>query len=228
MRTSPNGSRLIGSASSHSSAADRKSGHKSKPGGGSAVTAPAMLRGGRRARRRAPGDATEDGAGHQPRPAGIIVIEDPADQLTGGEEPGNDPLLAVHYLPVGRDAQPTEGERDPGRDGVAHERWRIERLSPVRFRRRDAARALAVLDRRIERPGHDGLVEGRDGADEPVDGGSLGLRHLADAVLLAQQRDDLLVEDLEGGAARLLDDGAAVLDVGVVAEVGALVHEALD
>src|SRR5207249_2289652 len=49
----------------------------------------------------------------------------------------------------------------------------------------------------------------------------------ADAVLLAQQRHHLLVEDLERGAARLLDDGAAVLDVGVVAEVGALVHEAL-
>ena len=38
---------------------------------------------------------------------------------------------------------------------------------------------------------------------------------------------DLLVEDLERGAAGLSDDRAPVLHVGVVAEVGALVHEAL-
>ena len=55
----------------------------------------------------------------------------------------------------------------------------------------------------------------------------LGLGDLADAVLLAQQVDDLLVEDLERRAARLADDGAAVLHVRVVAEVGALVDEAL-
>src|SRR5262249_54307066 len=54
-----------------------------------------------------------------------------------------------------------------------------------------------------------------------------GFRHFANPILLAKQRDDLLVEDLKGGAAGLFDDHASVLHVRVVAEVGPFVHEAL-
>ena len=56
-------------------------------------------------------------------------------------------------------------------------------------------------------------------------GGDLG--DLPDAVLVAQQVLHLLVEDLPGELAGLLQDHAAVLGIGVVAEVGALVDEAL-
>ena len=56
-------------------------------------------------------------------------------------------------------------------------------------------------------------------------GGDLG--DLADAVFVALQMLHLLVEDLPGELARLLQHHAAVFRVGVVAEVGALVDEAL-
>ena len=52
------------------------------------------------------------------------------------------------------------------------------------------------------------------------------LGHLADAVLVAQQMQHLGIEHLPGGLRRLLEDGAAVLGIGVVAEIGALIDEA--
>ena len=55
----------------------------------------------------------------------------------------------------------------------------------------------------------------------------LGLGHLLDAVLVADHVDGLGVEDLHRGALRLLHHLAAVLGVGVVAVVRALVDEAL-
>src|SRR3546814_14525979 len=53
-------------------------------------------------------------------------------------------------------------------------------------------------------------------------------RHLgdpADAILVAQQVRDLLVEHLPGELVRLVQDHPSVLGIGVVAEVGALVDE---
>ena len=55
----------------------------------------------------------------------------------------------------------------------------------------------------------------------------LALGHLADPVLLPQDRHDLLVEDLERQALGLPEDLPPVLRVRVVPEVGALVHEPL-
>ena len=52
------------------------------------------------------------------------------------------------------------------------------------------------------------------------------LGDLADAVLVAQQVRDLLVEHLPGELPGLFEDDAPVLGVGVVAELGALVDEA--
>ena len=53
------------------------------------------------------------------------------------------------------------------------------------------------------------------------------LGHLLDAVLVAQLLGDLLVEDLPGEIARLLQHHAAVFGIGVVAEIGALIEEPL-
>ena len=53
------------------------------------------------------------------------------------------------------------------------------------------------------------------------------LGDLANAVLIAQQMGGLLIEYLPGDLARLVQDLAAVLCVGVIAEVGPLVEEAL-
>ena len=53
------------------------------------------------------------------------------------------------------------------------------------------------------------------------------LRHLPDAVLVALQMHDLLVEDLPRKLVRLLQYQPAVFGIGVVAEIGALVAEPL-
>ena len=55
--------------------------------------------------------------------------------------------------------------------------------------------------------------------------GDLG--DLADAVFVAELVDDFLIEDLPGELVRLLQHFAAVFGIGVIAEVGALVDEAL-
>ncbi len=102
------------------------------------------------------------------------------------------------------------------------------------------SRAAAVLDVRIERHvGADGLVVLGDGLDELggvhalellpelLDGVGGHLGDLPDPVLVALQMLHLLVENLPGELAGLLQHHAAVLGIGVVAEVGALVDEAL-
>ena len=60
---------------------------------------------------------------------------------------------------------------------------------------------------------------------QPLDrvGGDLG--HLADAVLVPLQVDDLLVEDLPGELMRLVEDFAAVFGIGVIAKIGSFVAE---
>src|SRR3546814_1628937 len=52
------------------------------------------------------------------------------------------------------------------------------------------------------------------------------LRHVADAILVAEQGRHLAVEDLPGELAGLVEDDAAVLGIGIVADVGAFVDEA--
>src|SRR4029079_6507164 len=53
------------------------------------------------------------------------------------------------------------------------------------------------------------------------------LGDLADAVFVALQVLHLLVEDLPGELPGLLEDDAAVFRIGVIAEIGTLVEEAL-
>src|SRR5690606_22904149 len=62
---------------------------------------------------------------------------------------------------------------------------------------------------------------------ELLEGVRAHLRHLTDAIFLAEVRDDLVVENLPGHLVGLVQDDAAVLGVGVVAEVGAFVDESL-
>src|SRR5256886_6140029 len=196
------------------------------------------LSGLRSARGGAAGDAAEHGARHEAGAAGVVVVEEPAHQLTGGVESADRPGFAVQHAALGGDVQAAERERDARGHRVADVGRLVERLRPVRLGRLDAARPLAVLDGRVERAGLHGGVELTHGAHEALDVDLqlarealerrvFGLRDLADAVLLSEQVHDLLIEDLERGAARLLDDLAAVLHVRVVAHVGALVDETL-
>src|SRR5206468_11597482 len=76
---------------------------------------PLPARGGGRPAR----DPPEDGARHESRASRIVVIEEPAHQLAGGEEPGDWTLLAVDDLTVRRDLEAAEGERDARRHGKA-------------------------------------------------------------------------------------------------------------
>ena len=63
-------------------------------------------------------------------------------------------------------------------------------------------------------------------ADQLLEGLGGDLGHLFDAVLVAQQMQDLAIEYLPGELAGLREDHAAVLGIRVVAEVRALVDEA--
>src|SRR2546426_277768 len=186
----------------------------------------------------AAGAAADRGARHEAGAAGVVVVEEPAHQLAGGVESADRPAFAVQHAALGGDVQAAERERDARGHRVADVGRRVERLRPVRLGRLDAARPLAVLDGRVERAGLHGGVELTHGAHEALDVDLqlarealerrvFGLRDLADPVLLSEQVHDLLIEDLERGAARLLDDLAAVLHVRVVAHVGALVDETL-
>ena len=141
---------------------------------------------------------------------------------------------------AGVDAQAAEGEGDAAADLVGLEGRLVERVRPVRLRHGKAHGAAAVLDVRVERHvGADGGVVGAHLVEEGRRIDALELRgellervgrdlgDALDAVLVAQEVQDLAVEDLPGELVRLLEDHAAVLGVGVVAEVGALVDEAL-
>ena len=81
-----------------------------------------------------------------------------------------------------------------------------------------------VTSDRVERRGSVHVVELADELFERARG---HLRHLADAVLVAQEMRHLLVEDLPRELARLPQNDRAILGIGVVAEVGTLVDEAL-
>ena len=102
-------------------------------------------------------------------------------------------------MPLVRTPSRIEGLYSPG--------WQA-RLNSVTVRTSPAASISSALGELLDRVG-------------------LALGHLPDAVLVANHIDRLRVEDLHRHALRLLHHLAAVLGVGVVAVVGALVDEAL-
>ena len=186
------------------------------------------------------GQLAQHGAGHQARAAGVVVIEQPADQLAGREQAGDGAAVGALDLALVGDLQPAEGEGDAAGHGVGLERRRVDRVGPVALGDGEAAHAAAVLDGGIERHlGHHRGVALLDGLEELLlvdafellrqllDRVGAHLGHALDAVFVAQHVEHLRVEDLPGELLRLGQDHRAVLGVGVVAEVGALVDEAL-
>src|SRR5262249_38120725 len=149
------------------------------------------------------------------------------------------PAGPIEHPRVAVDPQPAEGERDPAGDREGEVGRAVEGRGPVALRRVDADGALAVLDRRVESAWLDGGVARFDRPLEPgrldadrlrqlADRGGLVARDPGGVVLVRpQQRRGSGVEELEGDRARLLEHLGAVAGVSVVAEVGALVDEAL-
>src|SRR4029077_11971989 len=193
-----------------------------------------------RASRRGAGDLAEDGPGDEAGAARIVEIENAADQLAGRIEPADRLVVRVQHLGIGIDAQAAEREGDAAGHRVGLIGRLVDGVRPIALVDGEPVGAAAILDVGIERhvPAHGGIVL-RDGLDElrGIDavelsgqlldrvGGHLG--DLADAVFVALQVLHLLVEDLPGKLARLLENDTAVLRVGIVAEIGAFVDEAL-
>ena len=137
-------------------------------------------------------------------------------------------------------AQPPERERNAASHGVGLERRLVDRIGPVGFGDLEALGAAPVLDggiegyirayrsvvlpdRRKRAPG----VHILELFDKLLQAVGPYACDLANAVLVAQQGDDLVVEDLPGELAGLPKDNSAVFRVGVIADVGALVDKAL-
>src|SRR5882762_162171 len=172
--------------------------------------------------------------------SGVIEVENSADQLTGRVQPRNRVSVGRHHLRVRVDAQAAEVEGDPAGHRVGFEGWRVDGVRPVRLVDREPGCAAPVLDVGFEwNVRSHGRVVGFDlflcgmGVyvvellDQFLQRVRGDFRHLLDAVLIAQLALDLRIEYLPRKLPRLVQDHAAVLGVGVVAEVGALVDEAL-
>src|SRR5581483_11257557 len=95
-------------------------------------------------RRAVAGQAPKDRSRHEAGAAGVVVVEETTNQLTRCEEARNRPHLRVQNLTLLVDVQPSEGEGDPARHGVALVGWLVDWHRPVGLRRVDALRALAV------------------------------------------------------------------------------------
>ena len=167
------------------------------------------------------------------------MVEQPPDHLAGGVETWNGLLTVGDDAAPGVDLDAAKGEADAAGHGVAGVRRGVDGLGPVALGRGDAHRAPSVLDGRVVRNiGLHRRVELFNRLDQPgwvdvqtlgqfLDGVGLGHRHLVNMVFVPQQVLHFLVEDLEAQALGLSQQGPPVGDVGVVAEVGALVQEAL-
>src|SRR5262249_37432061 len=193
-----------------------------------------------RARGRSARDAAEHRARGQAGAAGIVEIEQSPDQFAGGIEAADRLVVGIEHFGVGGDAHAAEGEGEAAGHRVALERRLVDGIRPVALVDGEALGASPVLDVRIERnvAAH-GLIVLGDSLEkllrvhavelvrEFLDRIGDDLGDLPDLVLVALQMLHLLVEDLPGELAGLLQHHAAVFGVGVVAEVGAFVDEAL-
>lgn len=95
--------------------------------------------------------ASKDGARHQAAAAGIVVIEEAADQLSGGVQTGDGDAFYVQHPAFRVYLQSAEGECYAAGDSEGEERRGIQRECPVRLGGLDALRALAILYGGIER-----------------------------------------------------------------------------
>src|ERR687897_2499915 len=174
---------------------------------------------------------SEDGARHQTAAAGVVVVEKPADQLSGGVQSGNGVIFRIEHAPVLVYVQSTEGEGYTAGDGECEVGRGVQRESPVGLGRLDALSVFAVLYSRVEFAGTNGGIVL---LDRPLQclcvdaslvsklGHSVGFvaRHSGSGVLvLAEQRAGLIVEELVGKGAGLTQDLGFVPGVGVIAVV---------
>src|SRR5713226_292468 len=147
-------------------------------------------------------------------------------------------VFCVQDLSLRGDSQPAESKSDTCRHCKSHKRRRVDRQGPIGFRRRNSLCPLSIQNGRVKFTGFDRGIELSDGTNQPfhidlklhrelLDGGSLCLSDLADAVLIAQKGQYLRVEDLKGGPLRLGEDAPSVFSVGVVAKVCPFIKEAL-
>ena len=167
------------------------------------------------------------------------MVEQAAHHFAGGIQAG-DGILGVgdHLAPV-VDLDAAKGKGDAGSHRPAAIGGRVQGLRPVGFVDGQALGAAPVLDRGVVlNIGADGGVVFGHGAFQPVgvdvqhprqfgNGVGFGGGGLGDPVFVPQQVFHLFVENLEGQALGLGHQGASVGDIGVVAEIGALVQEAL-
>src|SRR5216684_4103573 len=98
------------------------------------------------ARRRGPGDLAEHRARGEAGAAGIIEIEQAADQLARRIEPADRLVVGVEHLAVVVDAQAPEREGNAAGHRIALERRGIDRVRPVVLVDRQPDGATAVLD----------------------------------------------------------------------------------
>ena len=170
--------------------------------------------------------------------AGIAVVEHAADQLATGVEAGDGRILRVEDGARIVLLEPAIGKGDAARHRDGAERSLIQPLRPVGFGQRQAARALAIKDRRVKRRliVHRGVVGVERGAgrrmvhtvehgDERIEAVGFHVMRVVEMVFTIKQVEHLGVEHLPGEMARLFQHGAAKLRVGVVAKVDALVDE---
>src|SRR5215831_13061639 len=97
------------------------------------------------------GDAPEHRARGQAGAAGIVEIEQPADQLARGIKPADRLVVGVHHLAIRCDAHTAEGEGDATGHRVALERRSVDGVRPVALVDRQAFGAAAVLHVGVER-----------------------------------------------------------------------------
>src|SRR5215472_5323074 len=191
-----------------------------------------------------PGDLAKDRTRDEAGATRIVEIEQAAHELASGVEAGNRLLRGVEHVSVGVDAQAAKGEGDTTSRAIRLVGRFLQRHRPVGFFDLQPFGRAPIFDRRVigDIALHRGVVLA-DRLEERalVDRGA-GFRHLVgqrfesvggdlghppDAVFVALQVDDLLVEDLPGELVRLVQNLAAVFGIGVVPEIGSLVAEAL-
>src|SRR5271166_4196571 len=189
---------------------------------------------------RIPGYAAEHRSRGQAGPAGVIEIEQPADQFSRRVQAADRPVVGVENFGFRGDAQSAEGESQAAGHRVAFERRRIDGVCPIALVDGEADGRSAVLDVRIEcNVGSHRLVVFGDGIEELprvhafklsrelIDGVGHDLGDLLDPVLVALQVLHLLIEDLPSELAGLLQNHAAVFGISVIAEISAFIDEAL-
>src|SRR5215472_10099403 len=100
---------------------------------------------------RGTGDLAEHGARYESRAAGIIEIEQAADQFAGGIEAADRLIVGVEHFAIGVDTQAAEGEGDAAGHGVGLERRRIYGVRPIALVDGEPLPASPILDVGIER-----------------------------------------------------------------------------